>query len=187
MKKASMFIKTKGLLGSLAPNDKLYLGLRAAVLPLAILLPFARFDDGSCRAYDPTITNASSNCMTYTQPSLPWPFVVGLLLVIIVSLLHVSNKSRRAMRQFVLLQLVVSLLIVAITATTYVIMQNYSQVSAVQARSLHPMDTLFGLGIAKETFLLMVAVYLLLPIVRWYKVIFSKNYFLGIKRKDLFQ
>lgn len=187
------FIKTKGLFRStLETKDRLYLWARVSILPIATLLPFMVFSDGwvDCSA-NPEISDYGPQCLTYTEPTLAWPFWLGLGLVILVSLIRISKKSVEELKKFVYMQLILSVLTAIFTTLVYLTMYANSQgkyIFSVAGPPIGGMEgVIFGVGIERWIFTVIVFVYLLVPILRWYKIIFSKNYFFGIKKKELFQ
>jgi hypothetical protein len=187
-------------------KDKIYLWARGLVLPIATLVPFlfTRMEEVSCTGLNMSsfqqvskYTNEiTGECLGVVGPSsvVNISIGIGLLFVIAVSLLRVQQRGREKMRRFIARQFVLSLSIAAATALVYALMRNYSQGENIMLINFSPdgsiaseRHAIFGMGISVQSFLLLLGVYLLLPLVRWYKVIFSHHYVAGQKKQELFQ
>lgn len=187
-------------------KDQLYLWTRSLILPVATLVPFffTKRHELSCdevsfaqfSSVEKYTVEPNGPCTAIAGPKLAIivSIALGLLAVLIISLLKVEPKGREAMRRFIAKQFVLSASIAAITCILYIIFRNLSQGENFEVINFSPDGTIasqhsaiFGLGISVQTFLLLVAVYMLIPFLRWYKLIFSRNYVAGQKKEELFQ
>lgn len=159
-------------------SERQWLIVRAALLPLITLPPFAVKFYTSC----PTPkTLEDLECLTPASgtgaaQTIYTVLVVFLIIGLIASLYRHRPHDPARTRRFAYRQLLVALIAVTITSAAYAFMRYYSQGKSMYAASVMSDGTtlrnvwmpVFGLGISPATFVLVAAVYLATPLQQWY-------------------
>lgn len=172
----------------LSLKEKLYIGLRGLIFPIGVLVPYflTRTEYRYCSFGGSCLESPGSGTV---QNVLILAF---LLVIIIVSLLRDRPRNHLAFKRFVSWQIVISVTAFVLTVIAYKLMFPYSQsagreVVMVVGHNVTVQDrALFGTGLPGNMVFGLSVFYLLLPAVRWYRVLFSQKYIDGIKKQELF-
>jgi len=173
----------------LSPKGRLYILIRGLIFPVGVLAPYFLLHNeykvcsfgGSCLVSDGS--GAVQNIVILTF----------LLAIIVASLLRTGPSNYQALRRFVRWQVVVSAVAFAVTLAAYTAMYPLSQGAGTEIIMVEDSqitvlnEAYFGTGLPHDMVLGLSVFYLLLPLIRWYRVLFSRNYIDGTKKQELFQ
>lgn len=173
----------------LSLKERVYIVIRGLIFPVGVLAPFllTRFESQYCPLKGACLSTHGSGVVQNVA------VLVFLIIIIIVSLLRDRPRNHAALRRFVCWQFVISAAVFVVTIAAYTIMYRFSQGAGNEIIMVTNNDVtiqnkaLFGLGLPRGMVFGLGAIYLFLPVFRWYRVLFSHKYIDGIKKQELFQ
>jgi hypothetical protein len=180
---------------NLSLSPRTWLAVRFTAFPLAVLLPFflVRFSGAYC-----TIEPNQAVSLYITSPPNIFAVIAWILVCtfLVISFMQRSAEKKQLLqRAFVVRQLIISACSIAATVPVYLWMRLHGQNNQFstwwcdEKGTLHGSapHTHFGLGFTPSTVVLMAALYMAVPAIKYYLTYISRRHVGGVSKKDLFQ